>query len=79
MYFIACEIELKEKYGDGDKHVRKCETCDYEQVIHSAGVHVSEGGAIKVYTDADVFSCQNCEKDNMNEHRSSKAASPLNV
>lgn len=63
------EEELTQKYGKGKTSLRKCETCDYEQVIQSAGVHASESGAIKVYADDDKFSCPKCDgnEDNLDE------------
>lgn len=63
----ACEEELIQKYGEGGRHVRKCDTCHYEQVIHSAGVHVSPDGSIKVYAEPDEFSCPNCEQEGVDE------------
>ena len=40
---------MVEKYGEGDTSIHKCRTCDHEQEIRSAGVHVSEGGSISVF------------------------------
>ena len=51
---------LVDKYAQGKKSVRKCQTCDHEQVIHTGGVHVTEGGSLKVYDEEDMFSCPNC-------------------
>ena len=75
--FIAdVEEELTQKYGKGKTSLRKCETCDYEQVIQSAGVHVSESGPIKVYADDDKFSCPKCDgnEDNLDEVPESKGS-----
>jgi hypothetical protein len=64
MYFhLACEEELTQKYGKGETHVRKCDSCDYEQLIHSGGVHASASGVLKVYAYKDEFSCPNFEKE----------------
>lgn len=52
---------LVDKYGEGKNFVRKCHTCDYEQVIHTDGVHTSEGGSLMVYDEEDRFSCPNCD------------------
>ena len=70
------EEELTQKYGKGKTRLRKCETCDYEQVIQSAGVHVSESGAIKVYANDDNFSCPKCDgnEDNLDEVPESKGS-----
>ena len=35
--------------------------CDYEQVIHTSGVHTSVGGSLMVYSEEDKFSCSNCD------------------
>lgn len=58
----AIEEHLIHTYGEGKMHVRKCDTCNYEQVIHSAGVH-SSGSSVKVYSDADYVSCPNCDEE----------------
>ena len=58
----AIEEDLINTYGEGEMHVRKCDTCNYEQVMHSAGVH-SSGSSVKVYSDADEFSCPNCNEE----------------
>jgi len=60
---------ITQKYGKGKTNLRKGETCDYEKVIQSAGIHVSESGAIKVYADDDKFSCPKCDgnKGNLDE------------
>ena len=52
---------LVDKYGKGKNFVRKCQTCDHEQVIRTAGVHTSAGGSLMVYDEEDTFSCPNCE------------------
>lgn len=50
---------------------QKCKTCAYEQVIHSAGVHMNENGCIQVYSEEDFFFCPNCSDpfENLNEHQ----------
>ncbi len=50
---------MVEKYGEGDTSIHKCRTCDHEQEIRSAGVHVSEGGSIS--DNEDEFYCPNCD------------------
>ena len=40
-----------QKYGQGEVSIRKCETCNFEKIIHSSGVHHDEGGCVKVYSD----------------------------
>lgn len=62
---------MVEKYGKGEMNTQKCKTCSYEQVIHSAGVHVSENGAVKVYAEEDFFWCPNCVDpfEILNEHQ----------
>ena len=49
------------KYGKGENFIRKCQTCDYEQIIYSDGVHTSENGSVKVYDGEDKFFCPNCD------------------
>ena len=49
------------KYGESHLHVQKCNTCDYEQVINSAGVISSESGCVRVYAEDDKFACPNCQ------------------
>ena len=49
-----------EKYGYGEVSVRKCETCDYEQTIHTAGAHINQGPAVMVYVETGEFVCPNC-------------------
>lgn len=80
-FIVDVEEELTQKYGKGKTSLRKCETCDYEQVIQSAGVHVSESGAIKVYADDDKFSCPKCDgnDDNLDEVPESKGSLHLIV
>ena len=80
--FIAdVEEELTQKYGKGKTSLRKCETCDYEQVIQSADVHISESGAIKVFADDDKFSCPKCDgnEDYLDEVPESKGSLHLIV
>ena len=59
-FFLLVE-SLVDKYGKGEKFVRKCQTCDYKQVIHTGGAHLSEGGSLMVYDAEDRFSCPNCD------------------
>ena len=64
VYFITdVEAELTQKYGQGETYLTKCETCNYEQIIQTAGVHVLTGGVIKVYSDDDEFVRPNCVCD----------------
>ena len=49
------------KYGKSQSHIQKCNTCEYEKVINSAGVMNLESGSVRVYADDDEFSCPNCE------------------
>ena len=49
------------KYGKSQSHIQKCNTCEYEQVINSAGVMNLESGSVRVYADDDEFSRPNCE------------------
>lgn len=66
-FFIFSIVDtLKRKYGEGENSIRKCETCDYEQVIYSGGVHETEDGCLRVYAEEDKFSCPNCQCDNDN-------------
>ena len=46
-----------QKYGQGEVSIQKCETCNYEKIIHSSG------GCVKVYSEDDGFSCPNCDED----------------
>jgi hypothetical protein len=53
--------------------VRKCETCEFEQTVRTAGAHVNgDEGSVMVFTDDDEFICPNCmmntqaEKDTCN-------------
>lgn len=62
-FITDVDAELTQKYGQGESYLRKCATCNYEQIIQTAGVHVLTGGVIKVYTDDDEFACPNCECD----------------
>ena len=48
------------KYDQGESHLQKCPTCEYEEELKTSGVHVSEGGAVSVYAADDEFSCPNC-------------------
>ena len=48
------------KYGQGESHLQKCPTCDYEEELKTSGVHVTEGGGVIVYSADDQFSCPNC-------------------
>ncbi len=49
------------KYGKSQSNVQKCNMCEYEQVINSAGVANLESGCVRVYADDDEFFCPNCE------------------
>ncbi|CAB4039315.1 Hypothetical predicted protein, partial [Paramuricea clavata] len=52
---------LVEKYGQGEVSVRKCETCEFEQTVRTAGAHVNgDEGSVMVFTDDDEFICPNC-------------------
>jgi hypothetical protein len=36
--------------------VRKCETCEFEQTVRTAGAHVNgDEGSVMVFTDDDEF------------------------
>ena len=66
--FLIEVHDMCEKYGYGKRDSRKCGSCNYEQVLRSTGVHISEGGSISVYADEDEFSCPNW--DNMQDQDS---------
>ena len=51
--------DLTGKYGEGEIFVCKCHTCEYEQEIRSEGVHLSDGGAVAVFSTEDDFSFPN--------------------
>ena len=53
-----------QKYGQGEVSIRKCETCNFEKIIHSGGVH-HDGGCVKLYSEEDEFSCPNCDEDEL--------------
>ena len=38
-----------------------CPDCGFEDVIASAGTHVSAGGAVSVYSQDEVFVCPHCD------------------
>ena len=61
--FSVLVDDLVQKYGQGEVSIQKCETCNYEKIIHSSGVHHDEGGCVKVYSEEDEFSCPNCDED----------------
>lgn len=63
--FILCFgcHDLVQKYGQGEVSIQKCETCNYEKIIHSSGVYHDEGGCVKLYSKDDEFSCPNCDED----------------
>lgn len=44
---------------------KKCDTCDFRQEICTEGVHESEAGVIRVFSEEDVFSCPNCDGSNV--------------
>ena len=47
MVFMIFLVEnLVDKYGKGENFVKKCQTCDYEQIIHTSGVHTSVDGLL---------------------------------
>lgn len=58
---------MVEKYGQGEITIQKCQTCGNEQMIRSAGVHVTEGGSVMVFADQDEFSCPRCGSDEFDE------------
>ena len=37
-FMIFLVENLVDKYGKGENFVKKCQTCDYEQVIHTSGL-----------------------------------------
>ena len=54
--------------------MRKCETCEFEQTVRTAGTHVNgDKGSVMVFADDDEFVCPNCvmntpfEKDECNQ------------
>ena len=49
--------------------IHKCNTCDYEKEVHSAGVHMSTDGSLKVYSEDDEFQCPNCSEDDPNQSK----------
>ena len=55
--------DLVQKYGQGEVSIGKCSTCNFEQKIHSSGVHYDEGGCVKYYSEEDEFKCPNCDED----------------
>lgn len=65
-FVLDCD-ELIEKYGQGETDIVRCDNCHYEQLIHSAGVHITEGGSVKVYADKDTFCCPNCDDNGSSE------------
>ena len=58
---IFSVANLVDKYGKGENFVKKCQTCDYEQAIHTSGVHTSAGGSLMVYSEEDEFCRPNCD------------------
>ena len=64
LYTIVSNVSvvdnLVSNYGQGESHLQKCPTCEYEEELKTSGVHVSEGGAVIVYAADDEFSCPNC-------------------
>jgi hypothetical protein len=52
---------MEDSYGSGSVNCETCPDCGYETELHSAGVHVSENGAVAVFADADRFVCPFCE------------------
>lgn len=63
------------KYGEGVVNTKKCTTCQYEMSMESEGVHISEGGSIKVYSVVDDFCCPNCgnkEEENIEVEEENK-------
>ena len=59
-FSISVEV-LVEKYGQGEVYVRKCETCEFEQTVRTAGTHVNgDNGSVMVFADDDEFVCPNC-------------------
>ena len=57
---VSVVDNLVSKYGQGESHLQKCPTCEYEEELKTSGVHVSEGGPVRVYAADDEFSCPNC-------------------
>ena len=54
--FSVLVDDLVQKYRQGEVSIQKCETCNFEKIIHSNGVHHDEGGCVKVYSEEDKFS-----------------------
>ena len=38
----------------------ECQKCGHQATLASAGVHESENGCIRVYSDDDEYVCPNC-------------------
>ena len=58
-FCILVEV-LVEKYGQGEVYVRKCETCEFEQTVRTAGTHVNgDKGSVMVFADDEEFICPN--------------------
>jgi Zn finger protein HypA/HybF involved in hydrogenase expression len=43
--------------------MQKCHTCNYEQKIYTGGVHESDTGSLRVYSEDDQFHCPRCDRD----------------
>ena len=52
---------MENSYGSGSVDLQTCPNCGYETELRSAGVHVSENGAVAVFADGDPFICPFCE------------------
>ena len=54
--FLSFLVEnLVDKYGKGKNFVKKSQTCNYEQVIYTGGVHTSVGGSVMVFQELVSF------------------------
>ena len=40
---VSVVDNLVSNYGQGESHLQKCPTCEYEEELKTSGVHVSEG------------------------------------
>ena len=66
-FFRLLVESLIRKYGQGENYIRMCQTCDYEKVVYTGGVHQAEGGSLMVYAEEEEFLCPNCGDDKEND------------
>lgn len=58
---------MTSKYEEGVTHERQCNTCDFKQEVCTAGVHRSEGGVVRVYSEDEALFCPNCDAADQDE------------